>query len=228
VLNIRSGAGVSNAIIGSFVYNAVNVMRTGPSQQVDGAEWVEVLMPDGINRGWVNFKYLTEQVSRETFCADTRIAPLISQLKDAMNSSNGALLSSLVSPKHGLNVNYWTPSDTINYTSASVQTVFADPQVINWGSAPASGGLMDIGTFAQIVQPQMVDVLNSAYELKCDALTYGSSYTNVLHYADTNIHFYSVAKPPTTVMDWKVWLIRIDYVNGSPYLFGAVHYVWEP
>jgi hypothetical protein len=227
VLNIRSGPGVSNAIIGSFAYNAVNVMRTGPSQQVDGAEWVEALMPDGINKGWVNFIYLTEQVSRETFCADTRIPPLIGQLKQAMTTSNGALLDSLVSPKHGLNMNYWPSSDTVSYTSATVQTVFTDPQVINWGSGGGSGNI-DSGTFAQIVQPQIVDVFNSAYELNCDALSYGQSYTNVVSYTKTNIHYYSVVKPPIVELDWKVWLIRIEYVNGSPHLFGAVHYVWEP
>jgi uncharacterized protein YgiM (DUF1202 family) len=227
VLNIRSGPGVSNPVIGSFARDAVNVMRTGPSQQADGAEWVEVLLPDGINKGWVNFKYLTEQVSRETFCADTRVASLIGQLKQAMTTPNGALLGSLVSPKHGLNMNYWPSSETVNYTSAGVQSVFTDPQVINWGSGGGSG-ITDTGTFAQIVQPQMVDVFNSAYELNCDALSYGQSYTNVVGYTNTNIRYYSVVKPPTNVMDWKVWLIRIEYVNGSPYLFGAVHYVHEP
>ena len=227
VLNIRSGAGASNPIIGSFAREAVNVMRTGPSQQADGTEWVEVLMPDGVNKGWVNSNYLTEYVSRETFCTDTRIPPLIEQLKQAMTSSNGTLLGSLVSPKHGLNMNYWASSNTVNYTSTTAQTVFTDPQVINWGSGGGSG-IDDKGTFAQIVQPQFVDVLNSAYQLNCDEIIYGRSYTNVMQYADTNIHFYSVVKPPTMVMDWKVWLIRIEYVNGQPYLFGAVHYVWEP
>jgi len=144
-----------------------------------------------------------------------------------MTQSNGALFGSLVSPKHGMNLNYWPSSDTINYTSTTAQTVFTDPHVISWGSGGGSG-IVDIGTFAQIVQPQWVDVLNSAYQLNCDALSYGQTYTNVWGYANTNIHYYSVVKPPTMVMDWKIWLIRIEYENGQPYLFGAVHYVWEP
>ena len=227
VLDIHSGPGVGNPVVGSFTRDAVNVMRTGPSQPADGAEWVEVLLPDGINRGWVNSYYLTEYVTRETFCADTHIAPLIDQLKQAMTFSNGALFGSLVSPKHGFNLNYWPSSNTINYTSTTAPTVFTDPQVMDWGSGGGSG-VVDTGTFAQVVQPQMVDVLNSAYQLNCDALSYGGTYTNVTAYTNTNIHFYSVAQPPTTVMDWKVWLVRIEYVNGQPYLFGAVHYVWEP
>lgn len=227
VLNIRSGPGVANPIIGSFARDAANVMRTGPSQQADGAEWVEVLLPDGVSRGWVNFRYLTEYVPRETFCADARIVPLIGQLRQAVTASDGMLLGPLVSPKHGWNVNFWPSSETVSYTSAAAQTVFSDPKVVNWGSGGGSG-IIDTGTFAQIVQPQMFDVLNSAYELNCDALSYGQSYTNVAGYAGTNIRFYSVARPPTNVLDWKVWLIRIEYVNGQPYLFGAVHYVWEP
>jgi len=227
VLNIRSGAGASNPIVGSFARDAVNVMRTGPSQQADGADWVEVLLPDGVNKGWVNFKYLTEYVSHEAFCADPYVRMQIDLLRIAMKDSNGGLFASLVSPKHGLNLNYWASSNTVNYTSTTAQTAFTDPQVISWGSGGGSG-IVDSGTFAQIVQPQMVDVLNSAYLLNCDALSYGQTYTNVISYTNTNIHFYSVVKPPTNTMDWKVWLIRIEYVNGAPYVFGAVHYVSEP
>jgi hypothetical protein len=229
VLNIRSGPGVSNPSIGSFAREAVNVMRTGPSQLLDGSEWVEVLMPDGVNKGWVNSYYLTEYVSRETFCADPRIPAIITMLRDAVTTSNGALLGSLVSPKHGFHLNYWPSSNTVNYTSATAPTVFGDPQVMDWGSGGGSGRV-DTGTFAQIVQPQVVDVLNSQYQLNCDALSYGGSYTNVVSYTNTNIHYYSVIKSPTPGIDfdWKVWLVRIEYVNGQPYLFGAVHYVWEP
>jgi hypothetical protein len=61
-LDIHSGPGAVNPVIGSFAPDAVNVMRTGPSQQADGAEWVEVLTPDGFNKGWVNFSYLTEYI----------------------------------------------------------------------------------------------------------------------------------------------------------------------
>jgi hypothetical protein len=45
-----------------------------------------------------------------------------------------------------------------------------------------------------------------------------------------NVHYYSVVKPPTPGIDfdWMVWLIGIEYVHGSPHLFGTVHYVWEP
>ena len=81
--------------------------------------------------------------------------------------------------------------------------VFTQPFCLGyWLSGVGVGsGILDTGTFAQIVQPQMVDVLNSAYQLNCDEIVYGSSYTDVMRYADTNIHFYSVVNPPTMHLD---------------------------
>ncbi len=225
-LDIYSAPGTSNSIVGSFPFDMVNIKRTGLSQLEAGSEWVEVIRPDS-GTGWVNSFYLTEYTTHEGFCADPRILPLIEQLKQSTTLSNGAQFSSLVSPKHGLNMNYWQYSATINYTTATAQTIFTDPQIIDWGSGGASG-ISDIGTFAQIVQPQLVDVLNSTYQLNCDDPSYASMYSNPWPY--TNIHYYAVVKPPTpdVVFDWKVWLVGFEYVNGQPYLFGTIHFVWEP
>ena len=76
--------------------------------------------------------------------------------------------------------------------------------------------------------PQMIDVLNSTYELHCDDPSHASMYPNSWSYS--NIHYYAIVKPPTpdVVFDWKVWLVGFEYVNGQPYLFGAIHFVWEP
>ncbi|MGB7873564.1 MAG: NBR1-Ig-like domain-containing protein, partial [Anaerolineales bacterium] len=112
-LNIRSGAGASNPVIGLFARNAINVMRTGPVQHVDGAEWVEVLLPNGVDKGWVNSYYLTEYVTHETFCADTRISVITGQLKQAVNQSDGNLFASIVSPLHGANIDFWRNGTTV-------------------------------------------------------------------------------------------------------------------
>jgi hypothetical protein len=144
----------------------------------------------------------------------------------SVNQSNGALFASLVSQKHGARIGYWRNGTFVNYTTVTGKTIFTDTQVYNWGSGPSA--IPEIGTFNEIVRPDMYVVFNSNYELKCDDPSYASMFVDPWPYA--NVHYYSVVKPPTPGIDfdWMVWLIGIEYVHGSPHLFGTVHYVWEP
>jgi hypothetical protein len=226
VLNIRSDAGVSNPIVGSFAWNATDVKSNGASKQADGATWVEVQRPDG-GTGWVNFNYLTEFVARDSFCADQRVLMSIDLLRNALSQSNGGLFASLVSPKHGVAVQFWRGGTGASYTTATAPGVFTDSTVYDWGAGPSAGAAVT-GTFAQIVQPDMLEVFNSSYQLLCDDPSYASMFVNP--WPSTNIHYYAVVKPATAgiVFDWKVWLIGIEYVDGNPYLYGTIHYVWEP
>ncbi len=160
------------------------------------------------------------------FCTDTRIAPLIVQLKQSMTASDGAAFASLVSPQHGMDITFWPGGTIINYTTTTAQNIFTDPTVVNWGSAPGEGGPGHSGTFAQIVQPDLVDVFNSNYQLKCNDPSYASMYPNAWPYP--GIDYYSVVKLPTNTFDWKVWLVGFEYVNGQPYLYGTIHYVSSP
>ncbi|MBI5838927.1 MAG: hypothetical protein HZB19_02385 [Chloroflexi bacterium] len=225
VLNIRSDAGADYPIVGSFPWDAVNVMRTGPTRMAGDVQWVEVARPDG-SIGWVNAYYLTEYVAHESFCGDARVTQLIDQLKQSVNQSNGNQFASLVSLKHSARINYWRGAMPVNYTTITARTIFTDPQMINWGAGPS--GTPDVGTFAQIVQPDMAEVLNISYRLYCDDPSYANMFVDPWLY--TNIHYYSVLKPPTPGidLDWKNWLIGFEYLDGVPYLFGTVHYVWEP
>jgi hypothetical protein len=192
----------------------------------DGAEWVEIQKLDG-GLGWVNSAYLTEYLTTDAFCADARVQTLIEQLKGSLNQSNGDMFASLIGSKHGAAINFWRDVPAVNYTNVTARNIFTDTTVYNWGTGPAAGPTGTMGTFAQIVQPDMVDVFNSSYQLGCDNPSYATMFVNPWPY--TNIHFYSITKPPTSnVFDWKVWLIGFEYVEGVPYLYGTVHYVWEP
>ncbi|HKI52597.1 MAG TPA: NBR1-Ig-like domain-containing protein, partial [Anaerolineales bacterium] len=143
VLNIRSLAGSSYPVVGSFPSDAINIMRTGPiAQELDGTEWMEVQNPSG-GTGWVNSFYLTEYVSHDAFCADTRIAPLIEKLKTSMNGSDGLLLSQQVSPAHGMNVHLWAYQQPVHYTSVQAVGAFVSTDIYNWGSGPS--GMDDLG-----------------------------------------------------------------------------------
>src|SRR5215203_4528036 len=83
VLNIRTGAGVENAIASTLQPTASGVNRTGPVSSAGGDRWMEIQNPSGGN-GWVNANFLTEHVTSATFCADSRVNGLLNSLKTAL------------------------------------------------------------------------------------------------------------------------------------------------
>ncbi len=228
VLNIRAGAGTSQPVVGSFPADAISVMRTGPTASAEGATWVEVQNPNG-GTGWVNSYYLADYVSHDAFCADTRIAILIEQLKGSMNQSNGDMFAGIVSPVHGVNVHLWAYEPGKNYSTATARTVFTSTEVHQWGSGPAGGTEYGTGTFSQIIQPKMLEVLNAPnMETYCDNLTKVFPLGTPWPY--TNIRYYNLYKPASTsqTFDFRTWLIGFEYINGQPYLYSMVSIVWEP
>jgi len=227
VLNIRQLAGASYPVVGSFTSDTINIMRTGPiAQDVDGNIWMEVQNPNG-GTGWVNAFYLTEYKTHDAFCADTRIAPLIEKLKTSMNQSDGLLLSQQVSPAHGINVHLWAYQSPVHYTPEQAVGAFVSTEIYNWGAGPSS--IPDQGTFKDMIQPKMLDVLNAPNtEIYCDSLD--KVYPLAQPWPYPGIHFYNLYKPgtPGTELDYRTWLIGIEYYKGEPYIYGMVNIVWEP
>lgn len=226
VLNIRSAAGSTNPIVGSFAAEATNVMRTGPTQTAEGAEWVQVQNPSG-GTGWVNSSYLTEQVTHEAFCSDSRILPFIDQFKQALNSSDGNLLSTLVSPTHGVNFRLWKYSAGVDFTTNTAKNIFTDLTAYDWGGGPS--GTPDVGTFSNEVQPNYLDALNAPNrEVYCDNLTKVFPLSDP--WPNHTIRYYNIYKPatPNIYFDFRSLLIGIEFVNNQPYLYSVITIVWEP
>jgi photosystem II stability/assembly factor-like uncharacterized protein len=225
VLNIRSGAGVSQPIVGYYPPDASDVMRTGPTTNADGATWVEVRRHDGLT-GWVNSYYLTEYVTHEAFCADSRILPLIEQARQSMGQSNGNLLNPLVSPVHGVNMHLWAYGPGINFTPATALNLYGDTTVHNWGGGPS--GIPDTGTFNTTVKPKYLEVFDAPNrETYCDDLTKVFPLSRAWPY--DNIRYYNLYKPASAqFFDFRSLLIGIEYINGQPYIYGIVTIIWEP
>ncbi|MFT3891416.1 MAG: SH3 domain-containing protein [Anaerolineales bacterium] len=225
-LNIRSAAGSTNPVVGSFAAEATNVMKTGPTQTAEGAKWVQVQNPSG-GVGWVNSSYLTEQVTHDTFCGDSRIVPLLDQFKQALNSSDGNLLSTLVSPTHGVNFRLWKYSAGVDFTTTTVKDIFTSTTSYDWGGGPS--GIPDVGTFSNEVKPNYLDALNAPNrELYCDNLTKVFPLSDP--WPNHTIRYYNIYKPatPNIFFDFRSLLIGVEFVNNQPYLYSVITIVWEP
>ncbi len=229
-LNLYAAAGTNSGIVGSFPAETRNVERGSSFVMAEGSLWVEARQPGGVT-GWAQDANLAEYISPEQFVTDSRPIQLIEKLKQAINNSDGNLLASLVSPKRGVKINYHGTygSVPVVFTPEQARNIFTSTEIYNWGMEGASGHDA-IGTFSEIIQPKLLDVLNAPYQLHANYSSYASMYLEPWPGIYQNLNYFTVLKPPTPniELDWRIWLAGFEYVNGSPYLMTLMHYVWEP
>lgn len=229
VLSIHTGAGAGYPTAGSFPSNATNVIRTGPSSMSGGDLWVQVQNPGG-GPGWVDSKYLTEYTASDVFCGDTRVNTLLANFGTAFSTSNGQLLSALVSPAHGMTVYLWRNGIPHTFKSTDARWVFDSTYQHNWGSAPASG-LDTVGSFHVKVLPWLQEVFNASPTFTCNSLGTATQYgANPWPLEYANVNFYTVYKPgtPGVDLDFRYWLVGVEYYQGQPFVFALIHFAWEP
>lgn len=205
-------------------------MRTGPSARVGDSLWMEVQRSGG-GTGWVNSNFLTEYVSASAFCADSQVTTVLNSLKSALLNSNGDSLANLSSPLHGLDLRLWRYGTLVNYERQQARFLFESAFQVNWGPAPGSGE-NTVGSFAQAVLPKLTEVFGANYELHCnDTLDLATFSLQPWPPEYANINFYAVHKPGSEIyggLDWRTWLVGIEYSGGKPYLFSLIHFQWEP
>lgn len=167
-------------------------------------------------------------VPSATFCADAQVSAVLDSLKTALQTSNGTLLASLVSPLHGMEVRYYRDGRTVIYDQMHAKYLFTSTFQVDWGDAPGSG-LPTTGAFHDVIIPDLLKLFNSTYALTCNQIQVGgTTYQAAWPYA---ANFYSVYYGGTAAngnMDWLTWLVGFEYVGGRPYLNALLPYRWEP
>jgi hypothetical protein len=230
VLNIRSGPGVANSVVGTLQPTASGLTRTGKTSGVGDDLWVEIQNPGG-GTGWVNANFLTEQVAPSAFCSDARVTTLIQTLASAIKGTNDDMLAALVHSLHGLDARLWRYGTVANYTPEEASWMFESEYEVNWGPAPGSGE-NTLGTFSAALLPRLQEVFGANYSLHCnDTLDLATFSLEPWPPEYANINFYTVYYPGTEQyggLDWRAWTVGVEYVEGQPYLFSLIHYQWEP
>jgi hypothetical protein len=173
----------------------------------------------------------TATVVTDPFCADQNVQTLLANFKTAIQTQDGELLASLVSPTHGMDVRYWRNGRLVKYDRKHARWLFRSTFVVNWGAAPGSG-LTTKGSFHEVVLPKLQDVFNSSYQLLCkDPGITSSISTQPWPDEYAGVGFYNIYRPGTEQyggIDWLAWLTGVEYVNGQPYLYALIHFEWEP
>ena len=227
-LNVRRQPNADAPIVARLPANATGVQVIGEAQSVRGGSiWLPVATTDG--DGWVNSRFLTEDVSREVFCGDPAVTALLDQLYTAVAEEDGRLLEELVHPERGLRLrlNWWNPEVLI--AGNDVRQLFRADKRQEWGTEDGSG-LPIRGSFNEVVLPRLERDLLPATDRRCDEGVFGptAGLTNLPEGYEA-VRFYSLHRPAPAEqeLDWGTWLVGIERWEGRYYVSYLVHYRWE-
>ena len=163
-----------------------------------------------------------------TICNDPQVTALIDSFKKAILTSDGPLLSSLVSPSRGMDVAYFRDGTVITYQQEHAKFLFETTFEVDWGTEPGSGA-MKRGSFHDVVLPELVSIFNQPYTLHCNELKHGgATYEMVWEYESEFYSIYFPGTPANGNMDWHTWVMGIEYVSGKPYIYALIQFFWEP
>jgi hypothetical protein len=160
-------------------------------------------------------------------CTDPLAVALIDSLRTSLLSADGALLSSLVSP-NGMEVRYFRDGTAVTYTPYQAGFLFETTFQANWGSHPASG-LEKIGSFHEVVVPDLVKIFNQPYTLHCNEIRHGgASYNITWPYKKDFYSIHFMGTEANGFLDWHTWVVGVEYSNGKPYIYAMMQFFWEP
>jgi hypothetical protein len=163
------------------------------------------------------------------FCADQRASELIRILGEALRSTDGAVLASIVDPLHGMDVQLLRNGTVVNYDREHAAHLFESTYSLDWGLA-AGSGLPVHGSFRELVVPALLDVLSRDYSLSCNVLRVGgATYEPVWPFPGLDFDSaYFAGTDAYGGLDWKTWAVGMQYVDGKPYLRALAQFQWEP
>jgi len=227
-LNVRRQPSVNAAVIAELPADATGIQVIAEGEAILGNSlWLPVETAAG--DGWVNSRFLTEDIGRDRFCADPEVDELLDVLQKAIANEDGELLRELVHPDRGLRlrINWW--NNEILVAGEEVETLFLAPTQYDWGIEDGSGEEIH-GSFGEVMMPRLERDLLGASEWACDEGQFGpTAGSTVLPEGYEAVRFYSAhrAAPADLELDWGTWLIGVERWEGRYYVSYLVHYRWE-
>jgi hypothetical protein len=230
VLNVRSGPGVENDIVGEFLPIFAGIEVTGEAARAsDGGIWVPVRRLEV--EGWVNRRFLTEVVEPSVFCDEPSAQTIVERVTQAVETQNGDELAELVHPIRGLLIryNWWNQENALSKNEVS--TLFTTTESRLWGQEQGTGDDL-LGTPSEVIVPLLEqDLLADNRQQACNEILAGGTAGLVQTPPKyQGLNYYSVYRPPTeeqVEFNWGSWVIGIEYWGDIPYLAYLVHYEWE-
>ena len=232
-LNIRSGPGGDQRLVGEIPYYGQDVAVHAGGQQVGDAWWVPVRYGDVT--GWVNSSYLARQEGNVSDAIASRAAQAILALRDRDITQ----LAELVHPVKGVTFSPYAYVRPLQGAPGEADLVFSrdqllgllnDPTVHHWGTYDGSGEPIDL-TFRQYYDRFVYDVDFAQPDVVGfnETVGHGNTINNIATVYPLGVpveYHFDGFDPQYQGMDWRSLRLVLEEYEGAWYLVGIVHDEW--
>ena len=172
--------------------------------------------------------------ARPPFCEDPQVMEFVNNFIRGVEAESGQLIGTIVTESKGLNVRleWWNP--TVHFSKEQIEQIYKEDTSHDWGIADGSGEPVQ-GTFMDVVQPKLRNVIDGEYVIRCNTLEPGIASGPSAGFvewpedipAQDFIAIYRPA-PANQEMDWRTWVLGFEHdPNGFPHLTYLIQYDWE-
>jgi hypothetical protein len=167
----------------------------------------------------------------EEFCSSQSVQKLLQEFDAAVQKQDGQALAALTHPSKGLTIRHESWNPEVKFPPSEVPSLFTSTKKYNWGNGDGSGLPIE-GSFLEIIQPRLLDVLKGSYTRQCNTLesgvaTGGTTGQILWTYSETSFFTLYRSAPKDVEMDWRTWAVGIEFVANQPYITILVQYHWE-
>lgn len=227
LLNLRSGAGMHNPVVGVLPPYALNVAITGEGDVTDtGVFWAPVRY--GELSGWVNTAFLAPQAG----AALPELARRANQVIHALSNQDMAALAGTVHPERGLRFSpyAYVRDDHRLFSAEQVKDLMDEPTIYHWGYFDGSGEPILMG-FPEYYHRFVYDAdFARPKQIGFNQLIgKGNTLVNLAEYypgAEFVEYHFSGFDPQYGGMDWRSLRLVFEPEEGAWRLVGIVHDEW--
>jgi Bacterial SH3 domain len=233
VLNVRSGPGVDQHLVGTIPYYGQSVEVHAGGQKVGDSWWVPVRY--GKISGWANSEYLARQEGTVSDEIAARAAEAILALRDRDFTE----LAGLVHPVRGVTFSPYTYVRPLQGAPGEADLVFSrdqllglwnDPTVYHWGTYDGSGEPIDL-TFRQYYDRFVYDVDFAQPDVIGfnQIVGQGNTINNIATVYPLGVpveYHFEGFDPQYQGMDWRSLRLVLEEYEGAWYVVGIVHDEW--
>lgn len=235
VLNVRSGPGVANDVIGSLDPDATGLTHTGATMTVDGEMWWEIVTPSPDSRlGWVNRRFLAvaADVDSITGLADEMVRLASSALSDFGPGAHGLLPNSSYSDRIEVGgIGVWADAAHTFQTRDPLQLdteIFWDPPFPMDECVECTKSVREFVGVRERDIAEATFTVGPADDYSAENYGFQTGLPPESYDRFATVVSFTAASDPQETLDWSRYTFVFDFQDGAPEIRAIYRWGWTP